>query len=80
MVAIEVAVFNILLAIVMVASDKIHPANRELYRDDMLAFLADGYIGHWAEIAVRAVGGVLLLSATNTAITDMISRAVPDGP
>ncbi|MGH7176687.1 MAG: amino acid permease, partial [Tepidisphaeraceae bacterium] len=31
------------------------------------------YIGHWAEIGVRIVGGVLLLSATNTAITDMIS-------
>ena len=31
------------------------------------------YVGRWGEWAVRIIGGVLLLSAGNTAITDMIS-------
>jgi amino acid transporter len=70
-VALEVAIFNVLLAICMVASKKL--TNREAYRDDMLAFLSWAYLGPWAELGVRALGGVLLLSATNTAITDMIS-------
>src|SRR5688572_33197062 len=39
----------------------------------MLAFLARTYFGQWGEIAVRAIGGLLLLSACNTVITDMIS-------
>jgi hypothetical protein len=39
----------------------------------MLAFLSSHYIGDWAEWAVRILGGILLLSATNTALTDMIS-------
>jgi len=39
----------------------------------MLAFLSQAYAGEWAEIAVRVLGGVLLLSATNTVVTDMIS-------
>ncbi len=74
-VTLEVAIFNVLLALAMVALHSLNadPATREKYRDDMLAFLSGAYIGHWAEIAVRAVGGILLLSATNTAITDMIS-------
>jgi amino acid transporter len=74
-VTLEVAIFNVLLAVAMVALHSLidDPATREKYRDDMLAFLSGAYIGPWAEIAVRAVGGILLLSATNTAITDMIS-------
>lgn len=74
-VTLEVAVFNVLLAIAMIALHTLtdDPATRERYRDDMLAFLSGAYIGQWAEIAVRVVGGILLLSATNTAITDMIS-------
>src|SRR5436305_743417 len=39
----------------------------------MLAYLSGSYLGHWAELGVRVLGGLLLLSATNTAITDMIS-------
>jgi amino acid transporter len=74
-VTLEVAIFNVLLAIAMVGLQSLadNPATRSAYRDDMLAFLSGAYIGQWAEIAVRVVGGVLLLSATNTAITDMIS-------
>lgn len=70
-VAIEVAVFNILLGICMVANK--HLSDPAKYKDDMLAFLSLDYIGPWAELLVRVLGGVLLLSATNTAITDMIS-------
>jgi amino acid transporter len=74
-VAIEVALFNILLAACMVwlARPGGPLQDREQYKDDMLAFLSEQYIGHWAEICVRALGGILLLSATNTAVTDMIS-------
>jgi hypothetical protein len=39
----------------------------------MLAFLSGAYVGGWGEMAVRMIGGVLLLSACNTVITDMIS-------
>jgi hypothetical protein len=39
----------------------------------MLAYLSSIYVGQWAEWAVRFLGGFLLLSATNTALTDMIS-------
>jgi hypothetical protein len=70
LVAAEVAVFNILLAVVMLA---IFPLDREKHVNDMLAYLSWHYVGPWAEWAVRILGGTLLLSATNTAITDMIS-------
>jgi hypothetical protein len=39
----------------------------------MAAFLTGHYVGAWGEWAVRVIGGILLLSATNTALTDMIS-------
>jgi hypothetical protein len=69
-VTIEVAVFNILLAVCMLA---IFPLDRDRHFSDMLAFLSGHYLGGWAELGVRVLGGVLLLSATNTAVTDMIS-------
>lgn len=69
-VALEVAVFNVLLAAVMLA---VFPLNRDAHQEDMLAFLAGHYVGGWGELGVRIIGGVLLLSAANTAITDMIS-------
>jgi amino acid transporter len=69
-VAAEVAVFNIILAIAMLA---IFPVNRDRHMEDMAAFLAGHYVGGWGELAVRIVGGVLLLSAGNTAIAGMIS-------
>jgi hypothetical protein len=56
-------------AMVMRLSDSQYAEHKE----DMLAFLSSEYAGRWAELAVRVVGGVLLLSATNTVITDMIS-------
>jgi nucleotide-binding universal stress UspA family protein len=64
-VAAEVAIFNVLLALAMVA---ITPLGREAHKEDMLAFMAGHYVGAWGEWPVRIIGGVLLLSATNTAI------------
>jgi hypothetical protein len=69
-VAIEVAVFNVLLALVMLS---VFPLDREAHKNDMLAYLAKVRVGQWAEWLVRIVGGVLLLSATNTAINGLMS-------
>lgn len=66
----EVAVFNLLLCLAMIA---IVPLSRDAHTEDMLAFMAGHYVGPWVEWPVRILGGLLLLSATNTAITDMIS-------
>ncbi len=66
----EVAIFNVLLALFMLA---IFPLHRSAHTNDMLAFLSSFYVGAWGEWGVRILGGLLLLSATNTAITDMIS-------
>src|SRR6266550_662888 len=51
----------------------IFPLNRDAHLGDMAAFLSGHYVGAWGEWAVRIIGGILLLSATNTALTDMIS-------
>lgn len=69
-VALEVAIFNVILALFMC---NVFPLSFESHKEDMLAFLAGHYIGHLGEWLVRILGGILLLSATNTAITDMIS-------
>ena len=69
-VALEVACFNIILALFMMA---IFPLDRQAHVNDMLAFLTHFYVGPWGAWPVRIVGGLLLLSAGNTAITDMIS-------
>jgi amino acid transporter len=66
----EVALFNVILAVAMLA---IYPLDRETHVNDMLAFLTSHYVGAWGEWAVRILGGLLLLSAGNTALTDMIS-------
>jgi nucleotide-binding universal stress UspA family protein len=66
----EVALFNVVLALAMVA---IRPLDRDAHLNDMLAFLSGQYVGRLGEWPVRILGGLLLLSAANTAITDMIS-------
>lgn len=73
-VAIEVAIFNVLLALVMVATtNQVGDAELKKHENDMLAFLAGHHVGAWAEWGVRIVGGILLLSATNTAIGGIIA-------
>jgi hypothetical protein len=70
-VALEVALFNVLLGVCMIS--RLGADQRTAHTEDMLAFLASDYVGVWAEWSVRIVGGLLLLSAVNTVITDMIS-------
>ena len=71
LVAVEVALFNLLLAVVMISlADQM---SREAHTEDMLAFMARAYIGTWGEWAVRIIGGLLLLSATNTAVNGLMS-------
>jgi nucleotide-binding universal stress UspA family protein len=68
-VAAEVAVFNLLLAVIMISRA---PA-RDAHTEDMLAYMARVYIGAWGEWPVRIIGGLLLLSATNTAVNGLMS-------
>jgi amino acid transporter/nucleotide-binding universal stress UspA family protein len=65
-VATEVALFNIILALVMCTLPP--PLGRNEHLNDMLAFMAGTYIGDWGEWPVRVIAGVLLLSAANTAL------------
>ncbi|HEX8521080.1 MAG TPA: universal stress protein [Tepidisphaeraceae bacterium] len=77
-VAMEVALFNLLLAVAMVALASLpEPLSREAHKEDMLAYLArfytQPYIGALGEWSVRIIGGLLLLSATNTAVNGLMS-------
>jgi amino acid transporter len=69
LVAAEVAAFNLILAIGMIA---LSPP-REAHTEDMLAYMAYQFIGPWGEWPVRILGGLLLLSATNTAVNGLMS-------
>lgn len=68
-VAIEVAFFNLLLCLAMIS---LLPA-REAHTEDMLAFMAGEFLGKWGEWPVRILGGLLLLSAANTAVGALTS-------
>jgi nucleotide-binding universal stress UspA family protein len=46
---------------------------RDAHTEDMLAFMAGRYVGAWGEWPVRIIGGLLLLSATNTAVNGLMS-------
>jgi nucleotide-binding universal stress UspA family protein len=80
-VAAEVALFNLLLAVVMVSlatpevarQEGVGVLTRHAHTEDMLAYMARVYIGAWGEWPVRILGGLLLLSATNTAINGIMS-------
>lgn len=67
----EVALFNLILGVAMVSA--LPASANTAHKEDMLAFLGAHYVGPWAEVCVRLLGGVLLLSAVNTVITGMIS-------
>lgn len=69
-VALEVAIFNMILAVAMIA---IYPMSRTAHTEDMMAHMARFYVGRWGELPVRAVGGLLLLSASNTAVNGLMS-------
>ena len=67
----EVALFNLLLAVAMVT---LAPP-REAHVGDMMAYIAQGPHGErpWLGWPVRIVGGLLLLSAANTAVNGLMS-------
>jgi amino acid transporter len=65
-VAVEVAFFNLLLCLAMLSLAG--TMTREEYKEDMLAHMAKSFLGAFGEVPVRIVGGLLLLSATNTAV------------
>ena len=69
-VAIEVAAFNVLLALFM---HNLFPMPHDAHKEDMLAYLSWFYMGPWGEWGVRIIGGLLLLSAANTAINGLTS-------
>ena len=70
-VAIEVALFTLPAGGGDVLSIPI--LDRKAHTNDMLAFLAGHYVGGWGEIPVRVIGGILLLSAANTAVNGIMS-------
>ena len=78
-VACEVAIFNLVLAVAMIwlADPTIGGLTREGHKEDMLAYLASyythAYLGPVGEWSVRLIGGMLLLSATNTAVNGLMS-------
>jgi amino acid transporter len=69
LVAAEVAAFNLILAVGMIALSP----SREAHTEDILAYMAYQFIGPWGEWPVRILGGLLLLSATNTAVNGLMS-------
>jgi amino acid transporter len=65
----EVALFNLILAVVMCAASP----DRQTHKEDMMAYLAQRFVGPIGEWPVRILGGLLLLSATNTAVNGLMS-------
>jgi amino acid transporter/nucleotide-binding universal stress UspA family protein len=73
-VAVEVAVFNLVLALAMVALASGPTAfGRHEHTGDMMAFIAQSGLGAIGEWPVRIIGGLLLLSASNTAVNGLMS-------
>ena len=78
-VLIEIVVLNIVLTLAMLAvphevlgnGDAAHAFTA--HRDDMLRLLAEYYIGHVFAAIASFVFALLLLSAVNTAVTDLVS-------
>lgn len=67
----EVAFFNLLLALIMVSL----APGRQAHVGDMMAYIAEGpnHSRMWLGWPVRIIGGVLLLSACNTAVNGLMS-------
>ncbi len=75
----EIVVLNIVLTLAMLAMplDVLGGGNPEnaytLHRDDMLRAIAEHYVGPAFAAGSAIVFALLLLSAANTAITDLVS-------
>jgi amino acid transporter len=69
-VALEVAGLNLLLGLAMLAIPDLDP---QYHKEDMVAHLADHFVGPGFATVASLVFGVLLLSAANTAIGGFVS-------
>ena len=66
----KVLIVNAFLGLAMLA---IKGLNQGDHLEDMIRFLAEHYVGKWFGLVVAASLGVLLISAGNTALNDLIS-------
>jgi amino acid transporter len=66
----KVLIVNALLGLAMLAIQGLKPGD---YLEDMIRFLAEHYVGKWFGLVIASSLGVLLISAGNTALNDLIS-------
>jgi len=72
-VLVEVVALNLVMAYAMSALPQLAGYSLEDKQDFMLKILATEYVGPWFATVASIAFGVLLLSASNTAIADMVS-------
>ena len=66
----KVLIVNAFLGLAMLAIQGLNPGD---HLEDMVRFLGEHYVGQWFGIVVAMSLGVLLISAGNTALNDLIS-------
>jgi amino acid transporter len=66
----KVLIVNAFLGLAMLAVKGLNPGD---YLEDMIRFLAEHYVGKWFGLVIASSLGVLLISAGNTALNDLIS-------
>ena len=66
----KVIIANLMLGLAMHAIQGLTPGD---HRDDMLRFLGEHFVGPWFGWVVALALGILLISAGNTALNDLIS-------
>jgi amino acid transporter len=66
----KVLIVNAFLGLAMLAIKGLNPGD---HLEDMIRFLGEHYVGQWFGLLVAASLGVLLISAGNTALNDLIS-------
>ncbi|MCX6132578.1 MAG: universal stress protein [Ignavibacteriales bacterium] len=67
---VKVLIVNAFLGLAMLAIQGLKPGD---YLEDMIRFLAEHYVGKWFGLVIASSLGVLLISAGNTALNDLIS-------
>ncbi len=66
----KVLIVNAFLGLAMLAIQGLKPGD---YLEDMIRFLGEHYVGKWFGLVIASSLGVLLISAGNTALNDLIS-------
>lgn len=67
---VKVLIVNAFLGLAMLAVKGLNPGD---HLEDMIRFLAEHYVGKWFGLVIASSLGVLLISAGNTALNDLIS-------